>query len=278
ARDAFGAALGVPESARAEHGLASLAQGGDLGRGALFTELYAAPVYQTRFSNLVAPVVVRSGVAALERPRAAAYASVRLTRDTRSVGGVQPQIFSDNAVIPALGVRVQPVRRGPTLYSELGASRPLLATPDARTRADYRGGGYYSAQWGAGAAPGRAPRLVGDVYADASYYSRFDNAIAYVQLREAVRLREWGGGWAELYGRAGAVGDTRREFYNNVGEVGAGLRVLPWRAAGASLSAEYVRGAYWVRSTAPAAAPYGELRAMVVVSKVITDRLGARRW
>lgn len=277
ARDAFGAVLGGPESARAEHGLAGLTQGGDLERGALFTEVYAAPVYQTRFSNLIAPVVVRSGVAALERPRAALYASARLTRDTRSVGGVQPQVFSDNVAIPALGVRVQPVRRGPTLYSEVGAARPLLATPDARTRADFRGGGYYSAQWG-GAAPSRAPRLVGDLYADASYYSRFDDAIAYLQLREAVRVREWGGGWAELYGRASAVGDTRREFYNNVGEVGAGLRVLPWRTAGASLSAEYVRGAYWVRSTAANAAPYGELRATVIVSKVVTNRLGVRGW
>jgi tetratricopeptide (TPR) repeat protein len=239
-----------------------------------FAELYAAPFYQTRFSNAIAQAVGRSGVVLTERARVSPYVSVRVSRDTRSTGGLQPVIYSDNVVVPAAGIRAQPLRGiddALQLYAEGGPAIPLVdAGTGRRAAVDVRAGGYYNRQWRAGgaAAADRTPlALVTELYVDASYYSRFDHdVIAFAQLRESLRVLDVNGRGLDLFARLWTVADADRVFYNNAVEAGGGITLFPERRRRIVLMLEHVRGTYLIRPGAATDRRYHDTRATLVVS------------
>lgn len=266
--------------AKAQQALANLSSAGTR---QYFTEIYAAPFYQSRFGNFIAPVDVRNGIILEPKRNFALYSSFRFSRDSRSSGGTAPQIFSDNTVVSAVGVRLRPfAHNNLTLYTEAGISFPLMRSGSAingKKRGDFRAGAFYADQWGEqDAKPAKlsAPlTLHGDLYLDATFYSRFrNNVIAYAQLRESVRVFALKETSVDAYGRAALVKDTGRDFFNNLGEGGLGIRFTPFRPLGLSLSAEYVRGFYFGIERAgepnPYRAQYNDFRVSLLFGKYIT--------
>lgn len=261
-------------AAPARRALGVLAASGFHGRGTRYSELYAAPVYQTRFSNLVSPLILRHGVVVVDGPRASAYASLRGTRDTRSRGGAQPVVFSDNAVVPAIGFKVQPMGPALALYGEAGVALPLAGGPDASARADVRAGVLVGAR--VGDDERQRARRYADFYADASYYSRFDHdVIAYAQARPTLRALATDRSAVELFAQASVVGDTRGAFYNNVGEASAGIALTPWKPLGLVLRGEAVRGRYLAGTGGGHARDYDDVRITAIVGHY---RLSPRRF
>jgi tetratricopeptide (TPR) repeat protein len=272
AREAYEEArqLGPPDvAARAQAELSAL-DAGTLDAGTIFTDIYAAPMYMERFDNLLATGIARIGVIAVGRPQLELYGSVRFTTDTRSTAGAVPEIYADNSIIPAVGARM---RAGPvTLFAEAGAAIPVVdGFADGPVLGDVRAGAFHSSAWGPdGLAGGR----VGELYADAVYYSRFDdNIIATAIYRDGLRLPAGRLLAVDIYGRGGLSADTERHFFNNVAELGAGLRLVP-RMAAAWLGVEYTRGFYLDNTPAGGDRTFGDFRILLVWSRLDVLRGG----
>lgn len=263
--------------AKAERALQNLAPASSPKAGTFVSEVYAAPFYQQRFGNFIAPLILRNGVVIEPTHGVEAYTSVRFTRDTRSTAGSAPQIYSDNFLVTGVGVRARPFKNNLTVYGEAGIATNLLRSrlSTVRARGDFRAGVYYAKAWGEpseSAGPTMPMQLIGDAYVDVSYYSRFrHNVIGYAQAREGLRFFQWDKTSLDAYGRVGVVKDTGRDFFNNLGEGGAGLRLTPWRPLGVSISAEYVRGFYFGMARPGEPNPFGksynDFRVMMTVGK-----------
>jgi hypothetical protein len=267
ARDAFAAALADGDSTvralatRAISDPAITAATPALrARRSMYVEMYAAPLYQTRFSNAIGQGFVRLGLQPVSAKAITPYLSLRLTRDSKSVGGPQPSIFSDNSLVPAAGIKRQAFTAGPTLYAELGPAFILLDDgKGSRIRSDVRVGGYYSKGWY------QPHDFRTELYVDASYYSRFDrNVITYLQMREIMTAVQSRAGSVELFARLGGVGDTRRVSYNNAIELAPGVAVVPGPTRRVVISLEYVAGRYLIDAFSGSRASYTDVRAMVV--------------
>ena len=263
ARRQFETVVGLSDPEARARAQAELdARDGRLPVGAWSGEVYAAPIYQSRFDDLTVPVVARVGMTVHRPTGLQLYGSLRATRDTRSQGGLQPQIFADNAAVAALGLRAQPLAKGPVVYAEAGPALALIdhdATPEG---IDVRGGLYASRRWGAD----RPLAFVGDAYADLSYYSRYGNGIGYAQARPGLRLAVTPAGALDVYAALQAVADTRGLFYNNVVEAGPGLRWTLPGSTGLSLRGEAVRGWQTITTDAPAAT-YGDVRLLLTYGR-----------
>ena len=215
-------------------------------RGTPFLEVYAAPLYQSRFDNFIAAGHLRVGAVLASSPRLEGYALVRFARDTRSRAGEQPQIFSDNVASVGVGARMRVPGTPVTAYGELAGSRSF-GVSRLGGRADHRAGALAWHAW-----PG------GEASLDASYYHRFENGILYALARQMVGAATGSARTFRPYFQAGLVADTRGEFYNNVGEGGVGLLLSPAGPAGARIHAQYVRG--WYLRDPPASRTYGDVR------------------
>ena len=276
AQDAFGTARMEGDSmvrALATQALAGnaaplLATNGKAAQPRGYMEVYAAPLYQTRFTNAIGQGFVRLGLAGASSALSP-YLSVRLTRDSRSMGGTQPQIYSDNSLIAAVGLKTQPFQGGPTLYAEAGPAFMLIDDGRDRVRADARAGAYYFNGW----YETRALRT--ELYTDASYYSRFNrNVITYLQLREILDAWRPGTHAVELFARLGGVVDSRRVSYNNAGEFAPGMAFIPGPTRRVVLTLEHVSGRYFVDAFPGATPRYADVRAMLVFYALAP--LGAR--
>ena len=276
ARDAFSTALRSEDTAavalarRAMNDSASVVATASVARS-LFFEAYAAPLYQTRFDNAIGQGFVRGGWSTPDPHGVVPYLSLRLTRDSRSVGGTRPEIFSDNSVLPAIGVRIQPRASSPTFYAEGGPAVLLLDDgKGSRVRPDVRTGAYYATGWYQGSA------LRTEVYIDASYYSRFErDIITYFQVREVLDAVAWSTARLELYVRVGGVADSRRVSYNNALEFAPGVAFVPGATRRVVLSVEQVTGGYLVDAFAGAKRRYSDVRAMAVfyaIGRAATSR------
>jgi tetratricopeptide (TPR) repeat protein len=230
----------VPDARR---GLDGVSQTG-VGAG-WFGELYAAPFYQDRFDNTVGLGFARAGVRGGGWWRPSAYASLRVTRDSRSTGGRQPVLFNDNTLIPAFGLRVSPGGVGLALYAEAGAAYDLVGEPSEWQR-DLRAGANYAVAHEQSLRNGLAPLLVTEFSADASFYERFDrNVIAYAQLRESLRLYKGNHVAFDLFGRAWGATDSRGDFFNRVVEGGGGAALhLSVGTVRTSVYVDVLRGRY----------------------------------
>lgn len=214
-------------------------------RGA-WVDLYLSPFYQQRFDNVVSYGQARAGVTSGGWWRPSAYASVRVTRDSKSVGGMQPVLYADNSVLPALGIRVQPGGRWFTLYAEAGAAYPLVSVTPRNWQRDLRAGvvGVFANTHSFGASP-NSLALVSEVYSDVAWYERFDrNVIGYLQWRESLRLIQGRIGAVDVFARGWGALDSRGTYYNRVVEGGGGVALHAGANRRASLYIESLGGHY----------------------------------
>jgi tetratricopeptide (TPR) repeat protein len=220
-------------------------EGGSEGNAA-FVEYYLSPFYQTRFQNVVSFGIARAGLTAKGWLHPSLYASLRATRDTKSVGGLQPVLYADNTLLPAIGARIQPGGKWFVLYAEAGAAYPLVNVNPRDWHRDLRAGviGTFANQRAlSGNANGLA--LITELYGDASWYDRFDrNLITYGQLRESLRIVQGRAGAIDLFGRAWGVVDSRDTFSNRVIEGGGGIAFHAGASHRVSLYADAVQGHY----------------------------------
>lgn len=178
------------------------------------------------------------------------------TRDTRTAGGQLPQTFADNYLLGALGLQAQ-YRSGLRLFAQVGESQQigqLSPAVQAQSGGDFRGGAQLYRGWGV---PLGAPGPFGSFYGSAAYYSRYHDGIAYLQ---AERGRAFGHGrTTDVYARLTLVADTRGHYYDNVTELGVGVRLHPFGAYGPAIALEGFSGAY-LRSGSPNGNTYFDLR------------------
>jgi hypothetical protein len=226
-------------------------------------DIYAAAVRQSRFRDAIVSVVARGGIVLDQTTQLAVYGVVRATRDTRSTGGAQPVIYSDNFAIAGAGVRTRPFQSALAMYAEGGLAVDLVRPAERRSpQLDVRGGAYYSRAWTdwVSAASGD---FVNDVYVDASYYSRYSNTIMYAMARPGVRVARSDELALDAVTRAFVAADSRRAFYNNVGEAGVGARLMTPPSRGIAAYVEYVWGRY-LGSSGPYARGYHDVRISLV--------------
>jgi len=238
--------------------------------------LYSAPYYDTRFENAVLWASLRVGYFLSSDRTVSLYGILALTRDTRSTGGAVPDIFSDNFVLMGLGLRLQPVA-GLTADVQGGAAIDLIDRAHrTRGRADFRtvvsyGTGVYAPlsvplemQW--------SLKPLVETYWSLGYYSRYENAIGYGQLRVGLRTLNWKYTVLDVYLRGDIAGDTRRVFYNNVAEASVGVRLIPHHSRGLSILAEYHRGMYWDQGipTGLLNRSYNSLRLFIVFDRPLS--------
>ncbi|MFA7585981.1 MAG: hypothetical protein WCY11_07260, partial [Novosphingobium sp.] len=194
-----------------------------------FGEVDAAPEYNGHFDMGVLPVAARIG-----RPIDAAhqidvYAGVRATLDTRSgQGHFGPQIYNDNALVLAAGVRAQPLAALPLqVFAEAGAARDLTDRDRPRWRNDVRGGFQFFQQWGDATtceAVRSGFRPVADLYAAGVFYSRYNNNVLFhARARAGLRIVERKALALDAYLLGAAGIDTKGIADNRFEELGAGL-------------------------------------------------------
>ncbi len=237
--------------------------------------VYAFPFYDSRFENSVFAGGAWAGYYLSPSRITSVYAMLSVTRDTRSTGGGLPVLYSDNYLLLGSGLRFQPLP-GLTADVQGGITRDLITrTGEPPTQADFRA----VASYGNGLYPSlntpgipRTPWApMAEMYASFGYYSRYHNGIGYGIARAGVRVFEWDYTSLDLYVRGALGADTRGEFYNNVGELGPGAKLIPDQQWGVAILAEFVSGRYL---GGPAAlSPYGKtdrgFRAYLILDRLL---------
>jgi tetratricopeptide (TPR) repeat protein len=236
-----------------------------------FATIYAAPFYQTRFSNEINPVAAKVGLKL--SPYFEPYIGLRFSRDVRSLAGSLPQIYSDNSAVVSIGVQSVLAHTGVVLYAEAGTAINLIGErPQAAS--DYRAGGVWFRSWGTGLYASETTEhafsLTGSAYADGAFYSRYHhNVIGNLQLREGLNLPSARVLPIQLLAGSNIVKDSNGNFYNNVVEVGPILRIAPIRHwTSLTFETQYLRGFYFVHDPAnPYHARYTDVRIFLIWSK-----------
>ncbi len=199
-----------------------------------FGEFYMAPEWRPNLKTGIFPFEMRLGATVLREPRVELYGSLRINYDSRStVTPLGPQIFFDNAIIPAFGVRAYPLPKIPlSFFAEIGAGYDLIDRGRSRWRTDFRVGAAYFKEWNMTSACPRGVtfpfRFVADLYADANFFTRFDdNFIATVRARPGIRVMETAFSNIDLYVLVFGSVDSDRLDFNNVIELGPGVAFTP---------------------------------------------------
>ena len=222
-----------------------------------FGEVFLSPYHSSRFHDWIIPVNARAGCVFGDKGQFELYFGLRANRDTKSKSGAIPIILSDNVGILSAGARVRPLAALPlSLYAEYGAAYDLLDRNRNRSRSDTRAGILLWQDW-IQPSPLYGPslqfpfRLLGDVYGDASYYSRYDaNIITYLRLREGLRVAQKGHGALDVLGQAWGVVDRNKDFFNNIIEVGPVVQFTPDVRYGLVLRFMSMYGTYIRRAVA----------------------------
>jgi len=212
-----------------------------------FAEFYFAPEYRTRGYVGVVPAQLRVGYSFIGEDVLSAYVSLRATRDNRSGGtGVGSQVFFDNSLVIAGGLRLRPWDGAPIFaFIEQGGAEDLVSQGRNRWRSDTRAGIVAGQEWEM--APRECPgelvaRFVpiADFYAEAIWYSRYDNMIGFARIRPGLRLLESDNFAFEAYGLAAINFDTAGKSDNRFREVGAGIALKFYQPLRTALRAEIV--------------------------------------
>ena len=238
-------------------------------------KVYAAPYYDTRFHDFIFSLAGYAGRYMGDGRVLSLYGTASMSRDTRSAGGAVPVIYSDNYILFGGGIRVNPLA-GLTADIQGGGSVDLVRRPGhATTNGDFRA----VASYGAGLYPGIVTpddwqwsfSPLAEGYASIGYYSRYTNTIGYGTGRLGVRLGEYRRSLLDAYLVVNLVADAENVFYNNIIEMGAGLRIIPDLRWGLALLAEYHRGAYWRASGSvnPYGRSYDSFRVFLVFDRWI---------
>ena len=211
--------------------------------------IYAAGFYDTRWDGWFLQSFGQLGRYINDEQSLSLYGIGMLTTDTRSTGGgTLPVIISDNVFILGVGVRYKPVS-WVWFDAQEGVAFDLIERAGESTvNHDFR----LIATGGSGIYPDfrvhddlQVPlSLMADCFASAGYYSRYDNVIAYLQGRVGVRAVEVSTAFADVYLRGDMALDGNGEYYNNIFEIGPGVRFTPNPDWGLFLMIEYRSGRY----------------------------------
>jgi tetratricopeptide (TPR) repeat protein len=241
-------------------------------------DVYAAPYYDSRFKAGFGLLQVREGYYLSDVKSFSLFSSLRISGDTksRSVTSARPsELFSDNALILGVGVRIAPFYGFITeIQSGIGVDLIDKGT-NKKVKEDFRavltyGNGIYPTL----ATPGKMKftfKPLADIYASFGYYSRYHNGIGYDAGRAGARLIEWETSALDVYGRLDVVRDTKRKYYNNILEWGGGVRIIPDYSFGLSILAEYHRGRYYpvINSTLATGQYYNSFRLFIIFERAL---------
>ncbi|WP_133127753.1 tetratricopeptide repeat protein [Legionella nagasakiensis] len=216
-----------------------------------FSEIYFNPFTQSRFGLTVTPFVFRIGIEQHNPMQSKTYLFFRRTDDNRSENlGEISQIYEDNVQIMGIGGQITPFRGLPIVgFIETGAAYDLVYRDRNRWRGDLRGGFMYYQEYGA--RPAYFDKLqisscyYSDWYADAIYFSRYNNnVIGLIRTHQGMRLLQYHSSMLNLYMTGRVIADTRREFFNNLAEIGPGIAFVPSNRFNLQLRFEHIKGAY----------------------------------
>jgi tetratricopeptide (TPR) repeat protein len=195
----------------------------------LLPEPYTTPEYIDRYNLGVLSADLRVGQHYGEATFIDVYGIGRLNKDTKSGATTfGTQLFVDNFASVGVGVRGKPLADVPlVLFAEAGAAYDLVYQDRPRWRGDFRAAAAYYNEWNMGLDCG-ADRLFGirpvaDVYADAAYYSRYDNLISFARARPGLRVFETEGTAIDLYATAAIDWDVAGVASNRYVELGFGV-------------------------------------------------------
>ncbi len=216
------------------------------------------PYYDGRFNNGVFRFWITGGKYLTDGRTISAYGMGLFTRDTRSSGGAVPVIYSDSYSLVGGGLRLQPFA-GARLDVQGGIAIDLIDRSGGHAeRGDFRALASYG--WGRYPEPASPDHMqirlkpFVEAMVMGGYYSRYENVIGFGHAKGGFRLLEWSRSYGEMYLRTDMVADTKRDFFNNILEVSAGIRIVPDFGIGVQILAEYHRGLYWDRNLP--SAPY----------------------
>jgi tetratricopeptide (TPR) repeat protein len=247
-----------------------------------YLDVFAGPLYSTRFSNGILDAVGRLHWRPEPRVPVSIYLNGRVTRDSRSRGGNLPAVFSDNVGLLGAGLALEARRFHVSLLAEANLAFNLTQTPQRNraTEPDYRVVGYFYRRWESRlygplglvtAGRSRSERLFTDYDASLGYYSRYDhNVIGYLQIREGLRLADVQAARLFGYAKFNLIKDSNRDFFNNLGEVGAGLELRPHREVNLGLRLEYLHGIYYGlegRDANPFGSRYNDVRVSLLFGR-----------
>ncbi|WP_298625564.1 hypothetical protein, partial [uncultured Legionella sp.] len=216
-----------------------------------FGELFFDPFSQSRFGLTVRPLVARLGVESTNQLQTKTYLVFRQTEDNKSLNSGQvPQIYEDNVRIIGAGLQVTPFKVLPMVaFVEAGRAYDLVYRDRDRWRGDLRGGLMYYNEFGAKPAYFSQLKIgtkyYSTLYGDVTYFSRYDNnVIATIKTHQGIRFLQYHSSMINLYLSGRVIEDTRREFFNNIAEVGPGIGFTPSNRYRVQLRFEHIKGAY----------------------------------
>lgn len=236
-----------------------------------FKDVYFAPSYESRYDDFIFPLKMRYGKN-LDNGRAQVYGFVNLNRDTKSKGGVRPEIIDENAVTMGVGANYQPWQSIPVrAYLEVGGSYDLIDRNRDKFRESVVGGVTGYQEWYAN--PAAEQRSIWndyftDLYGNVASYSREDyNVIADLRLRSGFNLYRGETGTVQAYGKLHALADSEGENYNNLFEYGAGVAWQPFNYVPVKLRVERLYGHYFKDALADGTDRYNNTRTELVFYK-----------
>ncbi|WP_343579567.1 hypothetical protein [Acinetobacter sp.] len=236
-----------------------------------FKDVYFAPSYESRYDDFIFPLKMRYGKN-LDNGRAQVYGFVNLNRDTKSKGGVRPEIIDENAVTVGVGANYQPWQSIPVrAYLEVGGSYDLIDRNRDKFRESVVGGVTGYQEWYAN--PAVEQRSIWndyftDLYGNVASYSREDyNVIADLRLRSGFNLYRGEAGTVQAYGKLHTLADSEGENYNNLFEYGAGVAWQPFNYVPVKLRVERLYGHYFKDALADGTDRYNNTRTELVFYK-----------
>lgn len=236
-----------------------------------FKDIYFAPSYESRYDDFIFPLKMRYGKN-LDNGWAQVYGFVNLNRDTKSKGGVRPEIIDENAVTVGIGANYQPWQSIPIrAYLEVGGSYDLIDHNRDKFRESIVGGVTGYQEWYAN--PTAEQRTVWndyftDLYGNVASYSREDyNVIADLRLRSGFNVYRGEAGTVQAYGKLHTLADSEGENYNNLFEYGAGVAWQPFNYIPVKLRVERLYGHYFKDALADGTENYNNTRTELVFYK-----------
>lgn len=236
-----------------------------------FKDVYFAPSYESRYDDFIFPLKMRYGKN-LDNGRAQVYGFVNLNRDTKSKGGVRPEIIDENAVTVGVGANYQPWQSIPVrAYLEVGGSYDLIDRNRDKFRESVVGGVTGYQEWYAN--PAVEQRTIWndyftDLYGNVASYSREDyNVIADLRLRSGFNVYRGEAGTVQAYGKLHTLADSEGENYNNLFEYGAGVVWQPFNYVPVKLRVERLYGRYFKDALADGTDTYNNTRTELVFYK-----------
>lgn len=238
-----------------------------------WTHIYGAPYYDSRWESIFGFFNIKHGFYLTNDEKVSLIGIIRFSGDNKSEGGRSPKIFSDNAIVTSIGLNYNPIT-GIELEVSKGIAYELIKrNTQPKIKGDFRTVITYSFGWYAGWSSLKGFQTLfepfSDFYFSTGYYSRYQNVIGYLNGKGGIRLFSLYHTHFDIYGRINLVGDSEKEFYNNIIEGGPCARVILYPEWGLQIAGEYYLGRYLNISSSNRAAvrSYRSFRLFLIFDK-----------